>query len=269
MGSFSSGRPQTKKRVEETPRVDALEYAHANGLPIIERNMPDGAPFELGTCPECQQARRDLYTVENVVKCRECHDLIYTRDSQSNSHAARIVADPRASGEALAQMSEFVETGEPSKYNGAMRTLCALDRLPTASSATDALKSELAERILTDDLNGATGLLEIIKAQIMEGVENTTNRRGETLEIAMRSDTIAKLARAYVIVAGFRAQRAGEMLDLIAANATPEERKSFADEIRETMEATNYKFPSGHTLDELREARAKPQGAATPDKPKI
>ncbi len=220
MGNFDSGRPQTKNRVEETPKLCALEYARANGLPTFARQMPDGAPHYLGSCPECRQARRDLYNVENVVKCRRCHNLIYTRDSQHNSAAAAVKkADPaHATGEALAAMSDFIETGEPSKYNQGMKTLCALDRLPPADAATDALTPELAKRILADDLNGATGLLEIIKAQIMEGVENTMNRKGQPVEIALRGDTLAKLSRAYVTVAAFRATRAGQMLESLENN---------------------------------------------------
>lgn len=250
MGNFDSGRPRQRQRVEETPKVCALDYSRANGLPTFARTMPDGQRFEIGGCPACKQARRDLYNVENVVKCRECHDLIYTRDSQSNSAAAAIKADPRASGEALAQMGEFVESGEPSKYNGAMKALCALDRLPPADAATDTLTPELAKRILADDLNGATGLLEIIKAQIMEGVENTMNRKGQPVEIALRGDTLAKLSRAYVTVAAFRATRAEQMLESLEAD---DNGPTMAEIMGELYAKTGAKTQNGYSMAELHE----------------
>ena len=250
MGNFDSGRSQSKRRVEDTPKIEALAYCRANGLPIFAREMPDGQRFEIGSCAACQQPRRDLYNVENVVKCRSCHSLIYTRDSQSHSAAAAIKkADPvRATGEALEAMSDYVETGEPSKYNQGMKTLCALDRLPDANSATDALTPELAKRILADDLNGSTGLLEIIKAQILEGVENTTNRRGEPLEIAMRGDTLAKLSRAYVTVAAFRATRAGQMLESLEAD---DNGPTSDDRMAAYYEATDQRTPSGLRMADL------------------
>ena len=256
MGNFESGRPQIRQRVENTPRLDALDYSRANGLSTVARQMPEGAAFELGTCPVCARACRDLFAVESVVKCRECHDLIYTRDSQHNSHAAAVAADPAsASGEALEAIQTYVETGEPAKYNQCMKTLCALDRLPTATAATHALTEELNDRILADDLNTMSALVEIIKSQIVEGMENTTTRRGEPLEIAMRGETLAKLTRALVMAANFRSMRANQMLDLIAARATPEERESLRDGLREAMRAEGYTMPSGHTLDELHAAQ--------------
>ena len=263
MGNFDSGRSQTKRRVEDTPKIEALVYCRANGLPIFAREMPDGAKFFVGSCPDCKQPRRDLYNVENVVKCRDCHSLIYTRDSQSHSAAAVVKkADPQTvTGEALEAMSDFIETGEPSKYNGAMKALCALDRLPAAKSATDALTPELAKRVLADDLNGSTGLLEIIKAQILEGVENTVNRRGEPVEIALRGDTLAKLSRAYVTVAAFRATRAGQMLESLEAD---DNGPTSADRMAAYYEATDQRTPSGLRMADLhaRYRHSLKQGAA-------
>ena len=265
MGRYSSGRPQIRRRVEDVQRVDALEYARENGGEIVLRPMPDGE-FEMGTCPQCSRACRDLFAVESGFVCRDCAGLIYTAQSQSNSAVADVRSDPHAAGAALATMQNYVETGEPSHYNAGMKTLCALERLPDAATATGALSSELGDRILVADLNDSSALLEIIKAQILVGMENTTNRRGESIEIALRSDSLAKLARAFVTVAAFRADRAGQMQELLAARATPEERQSAADQLRDVIRAEGYKFPSGHTIDELRAAQ---RGEQQPDTAKF
>ena len=267
MGNFDSGRPQIRQRVENTPSVCALQWCRENGGEVVTRPLPDDREFEMGTCPnpDCGRACYELYIVEAGALCRTCAGLIYSSVSQRNSHAEAIAADPvRATGDALNAIETFVETGDNAHYNAGMKTLCALSRLPDAATATAALSSELGDRILAADLNDSSALLEIIKAQILVGMENTTNRRGESIEIALRSDSLAKLARAFVTVAAFRADRANQMLDLIAARATPEEREKMRDGLREAMRAEGYTMPSGHTLDELDAAKRgeQPDGAA-------
>ena len=260
MGNFSSGRPQIRRRVEDVQRVDALEYARENGGEIVLRPMPDGE-FEMGTCPQCSRACRDLFAVESGFVCRDCAGLIYTAQSQSNSAVADVRSDPHAAGAALATMQNYVETGAPESFNSGMKTLCALDRLPTAARAAEVFSVEMSDRIMAADLSDATGLLEIIKAKILADLENTTDRKGQPVEVAMRSDSLAKLSRAFVAVSEFRADRTKEMQELLAARATPEERQNIADQLRETMRAESYVFPSGHTIDELEAARrGEPQG---------
>lgn len=271
MGNYKSGRPQIRQRVEDVQRIDALEYAREHGGEIVSRPLPDDRDFEMGTCPQCSRACRDLFAVESGefgFVCRDCAGLIYTAQSHSNSAVADVRSDPNAAGAALATMQNYVETGAPESFNSGMKTLCALDRLPTAARAAEVFSVEMSDRIMAADLSDATGLLEIIKAKILADLENTTDRKGQPIEVAMRSDSLAKLSRAFVCVSAFRAQRADQMADLMAARATPEERKSSADQIREAMQATNYKFPSGHTLDELEAIRTKPQIETAPDVPK-
>ena len=261
MGNFDSGRPQIRQRVENTPSVCALQWCRDNGGEIVSRPMPDNREFEMGLCPRCKSARHELYIVEDDVACRDCHGLIYSSVSQRNSHAAQVRSDPNATGDALGAIQGYVETGDDKLYNQGMKTLSALDRLPSATAATDALSPGLADRIIASDLNDSSALLEILKAAILEGVEQTVNRRGQPVEIALRGDTLAKLSRAFVTVSAFRADRADQMLDLIAARATPEEHQNIVDQLREAMRAENYKFPLGHTLEELEAVRrGEPQG---------
>ena len=106
MGNFNSGRPQIRQRVENTPTVSALQWCRENGGEIVSRPMPDGE-FEMGTCPQCSRACRDLFAVELGFVCRDCAGLIYTAQSQSNSAAAVVRSDPNATGEALEAIQSY------------------------------------------------------------------------------------------------------------------------------------------------------------------
>jgi len=250
MGNYLSGRRRLRLRVEDVPRLDALEWCRANGLPVLSHLTPDGDTYFVGTCPQCKRGVRAVFRVEGRVACRKCAGLIYRSDSESNSEAARVRSDPRATGEALQTLREFLSTGDPAQFNDAMKTLAVaqhispLDRLPAASDAEAMLTEELLLRILADDLQTATGLIEIIKAQILEGVENMTNRRGESLEVAMRGETLAKLSGAWVTISNVRSNRAQQAAQLLEKRAQTEP-KSIGDMLSEKMIREGHICKSG------------------------
>lgn len=256
MGNYLSGRPRLRLRVEEVPRLDALEWCRANGLPVISHRTPDGDNYFVGMCPRCKRGVRALFRVESRVACRKCAGLIYRRDSERGSMAARVRSNPHATGEALQTLREFVTTGDPAQFNDAMKILAAsenispLERLPAASDAEAMLTEEVLLRILADDLQTATGLIEIIKGQILEGVENTTNRRGESLEIAMRGDTLAKLSAAWATVSNVRSNRAGQVAALLEkrGQGNPE---SICEMLTRSMIKAEWRTASGRLYEDL------------------
>lgn len=261
MGSYRSGRPRLRRRVEDVPRFDALEWCRANGVPTVARRTGDGDPYFVGTCPKCKRGVWHLFRVEGRVACRSCCGLVYRSQSECKSEAARVRANPKATGAALQTLREFLSTGRPAQFNDAMKTLAVaqhispLDRLPAASDAEAILTEEVLLRILADDLQTSTGLVEIIKAQILEGVENTTNRRGESLEIAMRGDTLAKLSAAWATVSNVRTNRAAQVAQLLEKRAQTGDPQTTRALMLETMKATGYRTPSGHTVEELEEMK--------------
>ncbi len=235
MGNFRSGRPQKRRRVEDATRVGAVQWCRQHQGETVTRTTPDGNNYDVGKCPRCARTCRNFYRVGSGAACQKCAGLIHRSASQRNSHAEKVKAQPELIGEALQTMRAHVQTGDASSYNTAMKTLVAaqsmpLDRLPSSDNAEAIFAKELRARILADDLQSATGLLEIIKAQILEGVENTMNRRGEPLEIAMRGDTLAKLSGAYATISNLRDNRATQAAQLIA------DRGDQADRERERQE---------------------------------
>ncbi len=256
MGNFLSGRPRTRQRVEEVPRLDALDFGRANGLPILTRSTPDGEPYFVGTCPKCGRGVRHLFQVETGVSCRKCAKLIYTSESQRNSVADAVRRNPEATGAALQTLQSAVETGDKTKYNEAMKVLAVsqnspFDRLPAAADAEAIFADEIRNRIIADDLQTATGLVEIIKTQILAGLETTTNRRGEPLEIAMRGDTLAKLVAAWATVSNVRSNRAAQVALILEKRAEDVPAFSLRDSMREAMKAANWRTPDGYSLEEL------------------
>lgn len=248
MGSYRSGRPRLRRRVEDVPRFDALEWCRSNGVPTVARRTGDGDPYFVGTCPKCERGVWHLFRVEGRVVCRQCAGLVYRSQSECKSEAARVRADPKATGAALQTLREFISTGDAARFNDAMKTLAVsqhispLDRLPAASDAEAILTEEVLLRILADDLQTSTGLVEIIKAQILAGMENTTNRRG---------DTLAKLSAAWATVSNVRASRAAQVAQLLEKRAQEGAPQTTRALMLETMKATGYRTPSGHTIEEL------------------
>ncbi len=257
MGNYLSGRRRLRLRVEDVPKLDALEWCRANGQRIHARRTPDGDTYFVGMCPQCKRGVRALFRVESRVACRKCAGLIYRRDSERGSMAARVRSNPLATGEALQTLREFITTGDPAKFNDSMKILAAsenispLDRLPAASDAEAMLTEDLLSQILADDLQTATGLIEIIKGQILAGMENTTNRRGEPLEIAMRGDTLAKLSAAWATVSNVRSNRAGQVAQLLEKRGQSEPPKSIGDYLSEAMIKAGHRTPNGYLYEDL------------------
>ena len=147
-------------------------------------------------------------------------------------------------------------------FNEAMKTLAVaqhinpLDRLPSASDAREMLTEDVLIQILADDVQTSTGLVEIIKAQILAGMENTTNRRGESLEVAMRADSLARLVSAWATVSNVRSNRAAQVAALLEKRAQGEGELSFGQMMermmKQTMEQRNER--GGISLDELESA---------------
>lgn len=260
MGNFQSGRPRKRQRVEETRRVDALDFARENKLPILTHSTPDGEPYFVGTCPKCARGVRFLFQMETGVVCRKCAGLIYRRDSEHNSVSDAVRRNPEATGAALETLKSSIETGDKSKYNEAMKTLnvaqnLPLDRLPATSDVEAIFAAEIQNRIIADDLQTATGLVEIIKNQILAGMENTQNRRGEPLEIAMRGDTLAKLVQAWATVSNVRSNRAAQVAQILekrAGNQTPD---SIGEIFTQAMIAANHQCADGLSFKELLEMK--------------
>lgn len=241
MGNFRSGRPRQRQRVEDAQCVNAVKWCKTHNGETVVRSTPDGAEYDVGKCPKCARTCRNLYRVGSGAACQKCAGLIYRSSSQRNSYAEKVKAQPELIGEAFKAMRAHVQTGDASKYNQAMKTLVAaqsmpLDRLPSSDNAEAIIAEELHARILADDLQTSSGLLEIIKGQILEGVENTTNRRGEPLEIAMRGDTLAKLSGAYATVSNLRNNRAAQVAQLMAERGEKADRTNAREQMDEMHE---------------------------------
>jgi antitoxin (DNA-binding transcriptional repressor) of toxin-antitoxin stability system len=241
------------------PRLDALDFGRANGLPILTRSTPDGEPYFVGTCPKCGRGVRRLFQIESGVLCRKCAKLIYTSESQRNSVADTVRRNPEATGAALETLQSAVETGDKSKYNEAMKVLnvsqnSPFDRLPATTDAEAIFAAEIRNRIIADDLQTATGLVEIIKNQILAGLETTTNRRGEPLEIAMRGDTLAKLVAAWATVSNVRSNRAGQVAQILEKRTDSTTSPSIRELLTQSMKEANWRSRDGYSLEDLENA---------------
>lgn len=255
MGNFRSGRRRKRERVEDVPRLDALNYARAHNLPTLERQTPDAQAYWIGTCPKCAKGVRDVFQVESGVLCRKCAGLVYRRDSEHNSVADIVRRNPQVTGEAMETLKGAITTGNPAKYNEAMKVLNAaqnspLDRLPSAQDAEAIVAAELQMRVIADDLQTSTALVEIIKAQIAAGMENTTNRRGEPLEIAMRGDTLAKLVAAWATVSNVRSNRMTQAAQILEKKAEGTH-ESIGEMMTKALIAAKHRTPDGILFEDL------------------
>ena len=252
-GNFNSGRPRTRARIEDTPKVCALEFCRANGLATVQRETPGGEAFELGTCPKCAQPRRDLFQTEEGTVCRRCAGLSYRSTSESNSVARIVRRDPeKATSEALETMQNALETNNGAGLHKSAHVLSiAATQTPTTASS-DAAPDFLArvqEAVTRDDLAVSSVLLERVAAQLLSGEETRVDKRGNIDKIPLRPDATARLVGAFVSLSNLRANRAGIATQLhLAQDARPD---SVREIMRAAMNDTGHKGPSGLTLAEL------------------
>lgn len=253
-GNFRSGRPRTRERIEDARRVDALEFCRANDLPTVQRETPGGELFELGTCPKCEQPRRDLFATDAGTVCRRCAGLSYRSSSESNSVAQIVRRDAeKATGEALETMQNAVETGNAVELDKSAHVLeiAATTTPTTASSATssDAAPDFLArvqEGVIRDDLAVSSVLLERIAAQLLSGEETRVDKRGNVDKIPLRPDATARLVGAFVSLSNLRANRAGVATQIYAQQDTRPD--SLREIILRRLSEDDRQTPEGASL---------------------
>ncbi len=259
-GTFKSGRKRTRRRVEEARRVDALDYARETGGQTVPRSTPTGEKFERGTCPTCVRPCRDLFERPGEAPaCRHCARLIYAKGSQRNSIAASVKHADTAP--ALDTLRIAVETGDTARFNQGMKTLSAAQNLPPTLPAAPAeegdIFAQIQAKIVRDDLETTTEMMEFLRAEIMSGEENFTNRRGESSRIPTRPDGLNKLVNAYATLSNLRANRAG-LATTILESRNENNPQSIRAIMLDQMAETGHKSPTGYSLAEI-EAAKQPQ----------
>lgn len=254
-GNHLSGRPRTRARVEDAPRVDALNYCRSNGLPTIKSAMPTGEPFEWGTCPKCEQPRRYLFEVDAATVCRRCAGLVYRSKSESNSVAGRVRSDPaKAEGLALGTMQNALNTNDGAQLDRAAHTLEIVVTMPAATSGDAApdFLGRVQEAVLRDDLAKTSALLERVAARLFSGEETRVDKRGNVDKIPMRPDSEARLIGAFCSLSNLRANRAGLATQMHAAQQDRPE--SLRDLLTRRMLEDDHKTPEGVSLREILDA---------------
>jgi hypothetical protein len=120
-----------------------------------------------------------------------------------------------------------VEQGAPdeARYNKAMPILHAASE--NAITPDDVSEfDELQTKIVTDDILKMTSLMQHVETLIYAGTEQHTDRKGETREIPIRPDAVAKLGHLYIAAANVRANRAGLATTISETRATIDKREA-------------------------------------------
>jgi hypothetical protein len=248
MGTYASGRRREKRAtLEECQSRSARDFGE------ITHRMPTGEAFTVGKCPQCGKGCRTVYRAPNAAQwqCRRCciaEGIQYRTVNERNSAAAKVRADPQAIRNATAAATVWLQNGEDGDYNDAMKTL---SNVPD-DAALDALDSVQVE-IIRDDLTSLSRLMNHVATLIYSGVENHTNRRGESSEIPLRADSLSKLGNLYIAASAARANRAGIATKIHETRPRSDESGNMRDILKAAMNESGWRAQTGHTMEEIEE----------------
>ncbi len=261
MGNHASGRRRAKQ-----PTFEDLERRDARDFGTRPEAMPDGGTREMGICPECGQGAREVFrrpdsqgaAPENFA-CRRCLIAQGVRHKSENErgtigeklkHAPQLLAEAIESAANFARSVESGEQPDEKRFEFAMGIFNAAAQQPTE-------EIELAEaqaQIVADDLRRTTRLAEHLEKLIFSGVENHTDRRGDSSVIPMRPDALAKLGNLYLGALNVRANRAG-----IATNISERRDVESASSIGELFTAKlreiNHTTPQGYSFADILDSK--------------
>ncbi len=246
-GTHASGRRREKRLViEECEKCDARDFGS------VTRTTPTGEQFEIGKCPECDHGAKIVFRAPdgNRWRCSRCcarAGIHYRSVNERNSTADRVRRNPKFVKLATKAANNFLKTDDQKQLSNAMTILSNVPQ-----SEFDEL-DEVQKYIVRDDIARLSKLMEHVEAEIYSGVENHTNRKGESGEIPLRADSFAKLGNLFIAASTARAARAGiaEKLRIETRATEGIGGKSMADILLEEARASDWKMQNGQTIDEF------------------
>jgi hypothetical protein len=261
MGTFASGRRREKRAtLEDCQKRSARDFGN------ITHRMPTGEQFEVGKCPQCGKGCRTVYRAPDAAQwqCRRCciaEGIQYRTVNERNSAAAKVRADPQAIAAATTAATQWLQNDDETAYSDAMKTL---SNVPD-DQALDAL-DEVQAAIIRDDLTRLSNLLDFVEKKIYSGVENHTNRRGESSQVEMRADSLAKLGNLFIAASAARANRAGIATKIHETRSSADESGGIRETLKAAMKAEGWRTQTGHTMEEIEAIR---DGLAVPSLPQL
>lgn len=266
MGNHASGRRRPKQ-----PTFEDLERRDARDFGTRREAMPDGTGTrEMGLCPQCDQGAREVFKwpdaqretqgeAPEVWACRRClmaQGVRHRSENERGTIAEKLKHSPELLAEAIESAATFartVESGAPTDEKG-FRFAMGIFNAAAQQEAEAPEEIELAQvqaQIVADDLTRTTRLAEHLEKMIFAGVENHTDRKGDSSVIPMRPDSLAKLGNLYLGALNVRANRAGIATSISERRNAGEGVESIREEIGQRLKERGHRATGAISLEQL------------------
>jgi hypothetical protein len=220
MGNHASGRRRPKQ-----PTFEDLERRDARDFGTRAEAMPEGGTREMGLCPGCDQGAREVFkrpgaqgeahsgTPENLAfrRCLNAQGVRHRSENERGTISAKLRRAPGLLAQAIESAASFARIVENGETPDQRRFEFAMGIFNAAAeqSPEEIQLAQAQAHIVTDDLERTTKLADHLEKIIFAGLENHTDRRGDSSVIPMRPDALAKLGNLYLGALNVRANRAG------------------------------------------------------------
>ncbi len=267
MGNHASGHRRPKQ-----PTFEDLERRDARGFGTRREMMPDGGTREMGLCPQCKQGAREVFKrpgaqgdadseAPEFWACRRCliaQGVRHRSENERGTIAEKLGHAPELLGEAIESAANFarsVESGEApdnKRFRFAMGIFNAAAQQEEKPQAPEEIElAQVQAHIVTDDLERTTRLAEHLEKMIFAGLENHTDRKGDSSVVPMRPDALAKLGNLYLGALNVRANRAGIATNISERRNAGEGVESIREEIGRRLKERGHRPPGAFTLEQL------------------
>ncbi len=220
-------------------------WARDNGGEVITVLLDNDAMHLRARCEGCQRQAKVFYTHQGKTACRKCLGLGSAKRFQSR--AQRRARQPDAVKLATDAAKNFLKTDDHKQLSAAMTIL---NNVPE-TEAPDEL-DEVQAFIVRDDITRLSNLMAKVEQQLYSGVENHTDRRGDSSTIPLRADSFAKLGNLFIAASTARAARSGIAERLrIESRTTEGTGKSMAEILLDEARASDWRMQNGQSVDEF------------------
>jgi hypothetical protein len=187
-------------------------------------------------------------------------------ENQRGTIAEKLRQNPHLLAQAIESAANFARSVENGEQPDEKRFLFAMgifnaaaqqDEQPQEWQAQAPEEMQLAEvqaQIVADDLTRTTRLAEHLEKLIFDGVENHTDRRGDSSIIPMRPDALSKLGNLYLGALNVRANRAGIATSISERRNLGDGPESVRDALTRALKERGHRARGGLTLEQLENA---------------